>query len=446
RITVHGQYATGQSDGWKNIAKTSVLTSTMNVNWLAHLVRTHDMTGRPKTGQEHLEVIKSDIEYMETTYGVRTIAWVTDDGPDGKGARNLLRKLWPWMVLLLCWAHQCNLLVGEFLVLDPYRNIMAQAVEIAKWFNNHSGALDLLNVEQLATYRDRPRALALLLPVVTRWTAHLHAAERVLQLKLALECVIMKHRDRLKTIASFSRAREGDTLIGRIIATIENKEFWVLLARVTTHLKPLAIATNILQSSHARLDHVLFTLANLYHTYNQDLFILAGFLNPYVRASCFNRKVLCGQDIVNLAIRVFKRLFECDPEASFSDAVEAYMYRQGHYTDAAMNLAGHLSNAKDKEVDILRIWKLADRSNADNTAICTDENGLPKLARRLLSVAVSTGDTERVFSDFGITHTRRCNRLSPETVHKISVVRKSLRRAHAAAGLLVTRMKRKLTS
>ncbi|TBU39179.1 hypothetical protein BD309DRAFT_983231 [Dichomitus squalens] len=274
-----------RSNRWKNIAKTSVLTSTMNVNWLAHLVQTHDITGWPKMGQEHLEVIKSDIEYMETTYGVRTIAWVTDDGPDGKGARNLLRKLWPWMVLLLCWAHQCNLLVGEFLVLDPYRNIMAQAVEIAKWFNNHSGALDLLNVEQLAT--------------------------------------------------------------------------------VTTHLKPLAIATNILQSSHARLDHVLFTLANLYHTYSadgtetdvrehmlsklearweknadQDLFILAGFLNLY-----------------------------------------------GHYTNAAMNLACHLSNAKDKEVDILRIWKLADPLNADNTAICTDENGLSKLARRLLSVA-----------------------------------------------------------
>ena len=33
RAVVYGQYATGQSDGWKNVAKTSVLTSTMNVNW-----------------------------------------------------------------------------------------------------------------------------------------------------------------------------------------------------------------------------------------------------------------------------------------------------------------------------------------------------------------------------------------------------------------------------
>lgn len=31
REAVEGKYATGQSDGWKNIAKTSVITSMMNV-------------------------------------------------------------------------------------------------------------------------------------------------------------------------------------------------------------------------------------------------------------------------------------------------------------------------------------------------------------------------------------------------------------------------------
>lgn len=78
--------------------------------------------------------------------------------------------------------------------------------------------------------------------------------------------------------------------------------------------------------------------------------------------------------------------------------------------------------------------------------MCTDEHGLPRLAYRLLSASVSTGDTERAFSDFGVTHTRRRNRLSPETVHKISMVRKSLRRAQASTGLLPPRLKRKLTS
>ena len=143
--------------------------------------------------------------------------------------------------------------------------------------------------------------------------------------------------------------------------------------RVVAHLKPLGIATNILQSSHARLDHVLFTLANLYHTYSateveldvrehmlsklevrwkknadQDLFILAGLLNPYVRDGCFNREALSRQDLVDITVRVFTRLFRCAPEATFSDAVEEYLDWKGDYTDEAMKLSTHLKNAGDK--------------------------------------------------------------------------------------------------
>ncbi len=40
--------------------------------------------------------------------------------------------------------------------------------------------------------------------------------------------------------------------------------------RVEAHLKPIAIATNILQTPHTRLDHVLGTLANLFRIYNSD--------------------------------------------------------------------------------------------------------------------------------------------------------------------------------
>ena len=138
------------------------------------------------------------------------------------------------------------------------------------------------------------------------------------------------------------------------------------------HLEPLGIATNILQSSNARLDHVLFTLANLYHAYSapdmepdvrnhmldklearwkknadQDLFILAGFLNPYVRADCFQRAALSRQDWVNLAVRVFTRLFGCTPELPFNEAVEHYLEREGNYTDEKMGLETHRKDAKD---------------------------------------------------------------------------------------------------
>ena len=80
------------------------------------------------------------------------------------------------------------------------------------------------------------------------------------------------------------------------------------------------------------------------------------------------------------------------------------------------------------------------------TVTCVNHHGLPRLATCLLSVTPTTADTERLFSDFGITHTRHRNRLNPETVHKSAVVRMSLRRSHAARGFIPRRLKRKLTA
>jgi hypothetical protein len=66
-----------------------------------------------------------------------------------------------------------------------------------------------------------------------------------------------------------------------------------------------------------------------------------------------------------------------------------------------------------------------------------------KLAIRILSVIANSGGCERSFSDFGITHTKIRNKLSAEKVHKTSVVKMDLRRAHITAGLTTKRRKRK---
>ncbi|KAH9941965.1 hypothetical protein B0H21DRAFT_670029, partial [Amylocystis lapponica] len=109
KVRIQGKIATGQCDGWKNIAKTSVVTSVMTVENETYLVRTHDMTGEPKTGDRLLMLVTSDIQYMSTEYGVKTIGWCTDDGPDGKKMRRLLGLTMPWLITLACWSHQINL-------------------------------------------------------------------------------------------------------------------------------------------------------------------------------------------------------------------------------------------------------------------------------------------------------------------------------------------------
>ncbi|EDR03851.1 uncharacterized protein LACBIDRAFT_306593 [Laccaria bicolor S238N-H82] len=84
RQKVRGKLATGLCDRWKNIAKTSVVSSLMTVDTIPYLVQTHNVMHDAKTGDHLLKLVLEDIVLMETKYGVILIAWCTDDSPDGK--------------------------------------------------------------------------------------------------------------------------------------------------------------------------------------------------------------------------------------------------------------------------------------------------------------------------------------------------------------------------
>jgi hypothetical protein len=218
REKVNGKVATGQCDGWTNIAKTAVVTSMMTVEHevsqsyqtemthdsrmvvKAYLVRMHNMAGLPKTGDKLLELVRGDIQYMRDSFGVRTIAWCTDDGPDGKKMHRLLKIWLAWMIVLVCWAHQINLVVGDFLKLKLcFLDAVGLGLDVVKWFNNHSAALDLLRKEQVFTYEGK--YFALLLPIVTRWTAHYLSVTRLLKVKDALKSCVSRKEDALVVCA-----------------------------------------------------------------------------------------------------------------------------------------------------------------------------------------------------------------------------------------------------
>jgi hypothetical protein len=103
------------------------------------------MTGRPKTGNELLIIVLGDIMYIWDKFGVAVIAWCTDDGPDGKKMRHLLTVKLLWIIVIVCWAHQMQLVDGKFLKDSPdFWIIIMLGLNIVKWFNNHSSPLSIL--------------------------------------------------------------------------------------------------------------------------------------------------------------------------------------------------------------------------------------------------------------------------------------------------------------
>jgi len=187
------------------------------------------MTGRLKTGNELLVIVLGDTTYIFDKFSVTVIAWCTDDGPDGKKMWCLLAVKLPWIIMIVCWAHQMNLVVSKFLKDSPdFQIVIVLGINIVKWFNNHSGPLSVLWKEQTATYNGKCWALILL--VITCWTLHYLSLSWLLQTEGALWACVWKHKDALLAGVS-AHDKEAMTAANAILHTIEDGEFWVKISK-----------------------------------------------------------------------------------------------------------------------------------------------------------------------------------------------------------------------
>lgn len=197
-------------------------------------MRTHDVSTQPKTGEALLELVVSDIQWSEETYGLAIIAACSDDGGDTRKMRRLLLVLMPWLIITLCWAHQINLIVGDYLSLKlRFQDCVPNALKVIKWMNSHSRALGLFRQEQLYTYQ---KSLALILPVITRWTAHYLSLHRLLTVEKALRSTWLKHSDLM--IASSGNKSEDKAKAMAVQDIINDMQFWY-------HVKKYAFPNSI---------------------------------------------------------------------------------------------------------------------------------------------------------------------------------------------------------
>ena len=138
-----------------------------------------------------------------------------------------------------------------------------------------------------------------------------------------------------------------------------------MAVRVIVHLQPLAVATNVIQGSNTRLDHVVLTLAYLYKLFmnplmedevrvgilksldkrwsknvDHDVFLMALILNPYIRSQAFRpgNPQLVAASLYNMADRVYTRVLESRPDAGFRAAFWNYLEYANEFTVERMQL------------------------------------------------------------------------------------------------------------
>lgn len=157
---------------------------------------------------------------------VLTIPWVTDGGPDGAKARKLLGIRKPRIIMIHCWGHQIGLTVGDYMELDlPFLDSIPEALEIIKWFNNHSMALEWFNQQQRFNLG---KSLTLISPVVSCWTAYYLILSRLKAVENPLRiCCIDKRQQLIENGGNVT----ANTVVQKnkalsILGSVNSDEFW----------------------------------------------------------------------------------------------------------------------------------------------------------------------------------------------------------------------------
>ncbi|KAJ7721951.1 ribonuclease H-like domain-containing protein [Mycena maculata] len=441
---VTGRLGTGQCDGWKSGAKAAIITTSVTVDIQLYMIAAHDVSPERKTADNLLQIVLEDMEYCEEL-GIIMIAYCTDDGGDARGMRVRLKRVKPKLLIPPCWGHQVNLIVAEVLELDvPCMLSIDDGLNIVKWFTNHSRAIGLLNEEQKLTERFEKthRLLQLIFPVISRWIYHFLAVRRILTLSPPMCTLHFNHHDKL--IECAGPKRDARAKAEKILAPIEDPQFWKNLAEVKILLEPLAIVAKCMQVPDAGLDQVLLMLGNLYRIYGspeinsrirscvrkslekrwlameREVFILAVYLSPYIRGSAFSPKnpALKVISLYNVA----KRLFQ-GPAGIFLKVYETQMKL--------------LYEHENKRVNVAKVWEQLDTGEANG------RNGLVKLAIWILSIIANSAGSERGYSKFGLFLTKLRSQLSIQKVRKMMTVDMDLKRQHEELGLTTDRIKRK---
>jgi hypothetical protein len=169
-----------------------------------------------------LKLVTNDLQWIENTYGVTIIGVCTDNGGDAWKMQHLLHVLMPWLIILVCWAHQINLIVGDYLSLRiDSLTCLPKAFLLIKWMNNHSRALGMFRREQLQTTN---KILVLILPVITRWMAHYLSLRRLLDIEISIRACWIKYGQEM--IECAGPKFDVQQMACKIQAIAEDPQFW----------------------------------------------------------------------------------------------------------------------------------------------------------------------------------------------------------------------------
>lgn len=385
RTRLEGKTVNTSIDGWSNIHNEPVLCVTVtDGSGQSYLSHTIDTAGKPHNSTYLKEVTQEAISNIEQRYNCTVGSLVTDNAANMNKMREELGEIRPEIIQYGCSAHQLNLLAKDLEITGIQQHI----VQIVKYFRNHH--------LPSAWYK---AAGGKKLPMVceVRWNSVVDTLEAYITNWSKLLAVCEDHRD------------EIDAAIARKVSDRSIKRHAEDMISI---LKPVAVAIDRAQAADT-------TLADSVHIWMSLVEALRGILD---RTKMKKVEERMKKNLTMHHYLAYVLTPKYCKSASLSDDTleEVTRFVSSRYTSMLpmlMNFQARtgpfppyrFSDDIINSVPAVTWWKsiIGLRSTEQATVL------------RILTSVCSTANVERVFSAFGLVHSKLRNRLGVEKAGKL---------------------------
>ncbi|KAJ6607786.1 ribonuclease H-like domain-containing protein, partial [Mycena sp. CBHHK59/15] len=397
--------------------------------------------------QQFIEII----DRIQTKYGCVVIYFIMDaDGGRRKG-HVLLGKERAYLILPSCWAHQFQLILGDYFKVNKFAADTAELVTtLIGWINNHGQVrkiFDRVQGEMSLDRLSRVLILAYLVANLTRWTTHCIAFMHLFRLQEPLQFAVMQSRGAI-IAAQVGAAKGADKAVfmeeaERFCTLIMDTTFWSSLESLIEDIEPICYGTNINQKDSTRADQVLLSLVGMFlrmadhpepdvhegmmarfekrwKDCDQPLFLLVLILNPFEQLSCFGPKAgLNHFNTLDLLVSMYQHMKSrpdnTDTAAERAVKEKALSAAFFKYLSGTGAFADWIGNEEMFE----------ERMRSHRRWVALRTPGIAELADfaiLILKIVVNQAGCERVFSDLKVKQTQWCNRLRLKKLDKMTKV------------------------
>jgi len=381
RNLLQGQIVSLCLDGWSNVHNEPVVCSAAVLpGGDTYLVDTYDTSGSPHTADYLATLARSSIRKCKAEYGATVKSVVTDNAANVKKMRELLKtdaeeNQGIDVIAYGCSAHLLNLLSADVEV----SGIKERIVAVAKYFRN----------KQLpaAWYKDAGGSM-LVLPQEVRWNTLKDTLASFLKTRGILVQVYQDHKDDIDK---------------NIFQTVNDVNIAVNASDYMQRMNPIAIALDKAQRS----DTMIADVVEVWHELEESL---SGQPDNVMRSLKLRGDQALGPAHY-LANIMNHRYQGKNLDDAQKDAAYTYISATPLNPDLVPYVVGlqcedifpkYLFSEVFHKVSPMSWWRMAAQSISNLTA----REELLDICSCLFSAVASTAGLERIFSSFGLVHSK----------------------------------------